>query len=174
MQNILRCLLLFVKLQAEYHLLCSNLISSAIEHIAIAGEEQTDHNLQEQVKSLDLRHFTVPLAASTKVKKSSISGLSSPKTQKHGSKKGSLFSFFERKSSPEEGNSYFYVDIDQQQEGGVAKHVDEMSHDQPQSQSDVLVDVGLDPNPKCANSTSSSLPTSPSLASKNGRWYKCA
>lgn len=178
-----------MKLQAEYHMLCSNLVSSAIDHVMASSEELSDPELLQQVKALDLRHFSVP----SKLKKSSISGLASPKT-KHGSLKASLFSFFERKNSPEEGNSNFYVDIDNPNEEGGAKYISENNssgrqdvfknhvtdsgqsesvekeHVTETSQSEVLVDLGLDPSPISSGATSQSV--SPSLAMKNSK-YTC-
>lgn len=164
-------------------MLCSNLISSAIDQVLVSSDEHSDPELLQQVRALDLRHFSLP----SKLKKSSISGLSSPKV-KHGSLKASLFSFFERKNSPEEGNSNFYVDIDNQNEEGGTNSVEQNNrteavskthvtdcgqsesvdkgHVTEKSQSDVLVDVGLDPSP--TNSAVNSKSVSP-LAVKNGK-----
>lgn len=77
------------------------------------------------------------------------SGSSSPRTQKHGLK-ASLFSLFERKNSPEEGKSSFYVEIDQKQNERNLNQSENVLEDHvtQNSQSDVLVDLGLDPNPQ--------------------------
>lgn len=153
-QMTLKCLLLFIKLQAEYHQLCSNLVSSAIDHLTIMFENQENTELLQQVQSLKLKQLApmqTPVQHAILSRKMSASGNNSPKALKHGLK-ASLFSLFERKNSPEEGKSSFYVDIDQKKD--VSDNVstsqsEDVSHSHmtQNSQSDVLIDLGLDPNP---------------------------
>ncbi|XP_045193117.2 uncharacterized protein LOC123549256 [Mercenaria mercenaria] len=155
LQMTLRCLLLFMKLQAEYHQLCSDLVSSAIDHLTITCEDQENSELLQQIQSLKLKNMSAPLPSPVRhaalTRKMSGSGSSSPKHHKHGLK-ASLFSLFERKNSPEEGKSSFYVDIDQKksEEDTVCSSQSENisdGHVTQNSQSDVLVDLGLDPSP---------------------------
>jgi len=188
-QAIVSCLLLFIKIQAEYHMLCSNLISSALEHILVTSEELSDPELLQEIKSLDLHHFTVP----SKPLKSSKSVLTSSKTQKHGFIKNSLFSLFEKKNLREEGNSSFYVDIDNQTKEVDGNNVGEsasdrtvnlpsshvtdvsqsetgdMSHVTDSSQLELLVDLGLDS--QSGRMATSSLSVSPCVGGRNSKCY---
>ena len=80
------------------------------------------------------------------MKKSSAAGSNSPKAQKH-SIKSSLFSLFERKNSPDESHSSFYVDLNQEPQS------EKINQSQPaldtqkldNSQSEALIQLGLDP-----------------------------
>ncbi|KAL4234078.1 hypothetical protein ACF0H5_005732 [Mactra antiquata] len=152
-QMALRCLLLFVKLQAEYHQLCSNLVSSAVDHLIVTCEDQENSELCQQIQSLQLKSFSNLSNTNTRqtcLKKAPTYGGNSPKLHKHGLK-ASLFSLFERKNSPEEGKSSFYVDIDEKTENKDSGATDQsgvMSYnDKNLSQSEVLIEVGLDPSP---------------------------
>lgn len=149
----LRCLLLFIKLQAEYHQLCSNLVSAAIDRLTIKSESEENSELFQQIHSLKLQNpaprVQSPVRHAALCRKMSGSDSCSPKIQKLGLK-ASLFSLFERKNSPEEGKSSFYVDIDQKQSEENTNQSTTVSEDHmtKKSQSDVLVDLGLDPNPQ--------------------------
>ncbi|WAR13218.1 hypothetical protein MAR_027398 [Mya arenaria] len=149
-QAVIQCLLMFIKLQAEYHLLCSNVVSSAVDRLTSACDDPSSSDLADQVKSLNLH---MPYSMTSKAKKTPTV-TNSPKNQKHGLK-ASLFSFFERKNSPDEGKSAFYVDIDKEevQEGdkcsdGTLSQSDSSSkhHVTEAGQSEILVDLGLDPS----------------------------
>lgn len=151
-QATLKCLLVFIKLQAEYHQLCSSIVSSAIDHLTNTSEDQDYSELLQQVQSLKLKNPSIvqsPVKHAALYKKMLGSGSRSPKSQKHGLK-ASLFSLFERKNSPEEGNSSFYVEIDPKQSERNLNQSENVLEDHltQNSQSDVLVDLGLDPNPQ--------------------------
>ena len=163
-QGIIHSLLTFIKLKAEYHILCSNLITSALERLTAFSNDQQDEFLAEEMKSLGLLSAP-PTNVSSKTKKQS-QGAQSPKPGKHGLK-ASLFSLFERKSSPEEGKSAFYVDFDENTDKDhetvrtpiklLDKNSTTLENKMSQSetsgtgnvaavnQSEVLVDLGLDP-----------------------------
>lgn len=143
-------------------------MSSAIDHLTITCEDQENKELLQEIQSLKLKNLSTPLPSQGRhaplSRKASGPGIGSPKSHKHGLK-ASLFSLFERKNSPEEGKSSFYVDINQKQteedianstqsENVSESHVmqnnqsDTVSEGQvtQNSQSEVLVDLGLDPS----------------------------
>ena len=156
LQMLCRCLLLFIKLQAEYHQMCSNTVSMVINHLAASSDCQENRDLLLQLKALELNKYVTSRQSPTRnsgQKKSAINtSLGSPKSQKHGSFKASLFSLFERKNSPEEGNSSFYVDIGQSvdetslEAEKVTNEMKSRSQTMEKNQSDVLIQLGLDPN----------------------------
>ena len=75
----------------------------------------------------------------------SAAGSNSPKSQKH-SIKSSLFSLFERKNSPDESTSSFYVDLNQEPEIETSQSQPVLqSHKVDNSQSETLIQLGLDP-----------------------------
>ncbi|KAH3692550.1 hypothetical protein DPMN_193099, partial [Dreissena polymorpha] len=152
----LHCLLLFIKLQTDYHQMCSTLLSTAIEHLHSMCREETNLELANQLKTLDLS-----AANYAKAKKPSTSGRSSPRTTKPGLK-ASIFSFFERKNVAEEGgNSSFYVDIDDVtdlNDGGTNCDTDVLEEKDSyatsgerfvveQSKPEMLIDFGTEPGP---------------------------
>ena len=140
--------LLFVKLQLEHYRQCTQSLTHLIEQLIHSCDNFDHAEILQQIKSLELHRY-VPARQSPSrgfgLKKSSTSGSNSPKTPKH-SIKSSLFSLFERKNSPDEGSSSFYVDLNQQEidETSQSKSVSHRD-DTDRSQSEALIQLGLDP-----------------------------
>lgn len=188
-QKSLKCLLLFIKMQSDYHQLCSNLVTSAIDHLNVTGDSQEHVELLQEIQSLKLHNPASPVPSVAKHaglrRTSGSSGISSPKINKHGLK-ASLFSLFERKNSPEEGKSLFYVDFDGKDaldssprtvstgqltitnQSSVEKARPGSPAASQSSQSDVLIDLGLDPNPSDRNQQDDKLTPSHKVPTSDG------
>ncbi|KAK3603429.1 hypothetical protein CHS0354_009412 [Potamilus streckersoni] len=145
-QVIFRCILLLLKMEADYHQICSKSLWSLVETLALVCEKHGNIDIIKQMKSLELNfspHQSPTRNVATKGSLNSLSG--SPKlASKHGNFKTTLFSFFDRKSSPsQESRSSFYVDLPPQGDN------QEILNDQNMQESKtdgVLIQLGLDPD----------------------------
>lgn len=138
-----------MKLQIDYHKQCSQSLTSLIEQLIHTCDKQENSELYHYLQSLELHKYVSSRQSPSRsfgLKKSSSAGSGSPKPQKH-SIKASLFSFFERKNSPDEGNSSFYVDLDQQGDDETSQS-EPLSHPEKvdNGQSETLIQLGLDPD----------------------------
>ncbi|KAK3086897.1 hypothetical protein FSP39_025081 [Pinctada imbricata] len=141
-QVLCQCVLLFLRVQSDYHTMCSNAIASLLQVLFQVYTNTENKSVLQQMSDLDLlpqpsRHS--PSRSPNLLKKKSPS--SSPKVQaKHGSRKSSFFSLFEKKMPSEESKSAFYVDL----EKPSCSQSDSLM-DSRTNQSDVLIQIGLDP-----------------------------
>ncbi|XP_060080146.1 uncharacterized protein LOC132559534 [Ylistrum balloti] len=146
-QVLCQCLLLFLKVHSDYHHMCSVTLTTLLNKLVQIYDSTENKDMLQQMAALDLipkvtkdspSHSGVPPP-----KKNSPSN-GSPKLNKNNTLKTSLFSLFERKSSPDESKCAFYVDLNQT---GANSQLDPFAsgHVLPQSQSEILVPIGLDP-----------------------------
>ena len=144
-QVLCQCVLLFLRVQSDYHQMCSSTVAKLLQILIQVYSTTDSKDVLQQMNDLDLlpqnaRHS--PNRSPSLLKKKSPS--SSPKIQaKHGALKSSFFSLFEKKMPSEESKSAFYVDLEKQ---GVSQS-DSPAGGQVtgNNQSDILVQIGLDP-----------------------------
>ena len=137
-----------MKLQAEYHQKCTQSLSPLIEQLMHICDNNDNGDLLQLMKNLELHRYMSSRQSPSRsfgLKKTSAPGSNSPKASKH-SIKASLFSLFERKNSPDESNSSFYVDLDQRgsNESSQSQLVS-VPDKTGSSQSETLIQLGLDP-----------------------------
>ncbi|KAJ8303333.1 hypothetical protein KUTeg_019729 [Tegillarca granosa] len=139
-----RCLLLFLKLKYDYYQMCSTTITSLLKKLVQSGENTDNKDLLQQMDSLDLLTSSPRDSPNRSFSRKKNSGSSSPKTKnKHNTFTSSFLSLFERKNSPDEKSSAFYVDLNQP--ASIQSESDGSSHMSTDNQSDILVQIGLDP-----------------------------
>ena len=144
-QVLCQCVLLFLRVQSDYHQMCSSTVAKLLQILIQVYSTTDSKDVLQQMNDLDLlpqnaRHS--PNRSPSLLKKKSPS--SSPKIQvKHGALKSSFFSLFEKKMPSEESKSAFYVDLEKP---GVSQS-DSPAGGQVtgNNQSDILVQIGLDP-----------------------------
>ena len=154
----------------EHHRQCTQSLTSLIEQLIHSCDNSDNREVLQQMKGLQLHKYVSSQQSPSRsfgLKKSAASGSNSPKTPKH-SIKASLFSFFERKNSPDESHSSFYVDLNQQDinesnQSNSVLHTDKTGI----CQSDALIQLGLDPavsNEESASPTGVEIHTTPNDA----------
>ena len=133
----------------DYHHQCTQSLTSLVEQLVHNCDKKENAELFHYIRNLELHKYVSSRHSPSRTfgfKKSSAAGSHSPKAQKH-SIKSSLFSLFERKNSPDESTSSFYVDLNQEpqieklnqsQSGLDSQKIDN-------SQSETLIQLGLDP-----------------------------
>ncbi|XP_021349983.1 uncharacterized protein LOC110448189 isoform X2 [Mizuhopecten yessoensis] len=146
-QVLCQCLLLFLKVHSDYHHMCSVTLTTLLNKLVQIYESTENKDMLQQMASLDLIPKVSrdsPLHSGAALPKKNTPTNGSPKLNKNNTFKTSLFSLFERKSSPDESKCAFYVDLNPT---GASSQLDPFasSHVTPQSQSDILVPIGLDP-----------------------------
>lgn len=149
-QVLCQCLLLFLKVHSDYHHMCSVTLTTLLNKLVQIYESTENKDMLQQMASLDLIPKVTkdsPLHTGAPPSRKSSPNNGSPKLNKNNTFKTSLFSLFERKSSPDESNCAFYVDLNQNGASSQLQNVDPFAscHVTPQSQSDILVPIGLDP-----------------------------
>ena len=139
-QTSCQVLLLFAKLQKQYFQMCHQKMADLIHHLLAAKDPDRSGEVAKLILKLGLAEELSPHDkaivslpntpwGSPKLGKASHQSHGSPKLPNRGSG-FKLFSLFERKPSPDEGKSAFYVSMPESEE---------VRDELPQ---DVLVDVG--------------------------------
>lgn len=113
LQILCRCFLLFLKVQLDYHQMCSATIASLLSILVQTSECSDNKDVLLQMSNLDLIPPSPRQSPSrSNSRKKQTQGSFSPKLPpKQNTLKSSFFSLFERKSSPDESTSSFYVDL---------------------------------------------------------------
>lgn len=124
--------------------MCSTTITSLLKKLVQSGETSDNKDLLQQMDSLDLLTSSPRDSPNRSLSRKKNAGSSSPKTKnKHNTFTSSFLSLFERKNSPDEKSSAFYVDLNQP--ASIQSESDGSSHMSADNQSDILVQIGLDP-----------------------------
>lgn len=149
LQVLCQCVLLFLRVQSDYHQLCSQTISTLLDKLVQKYKTTDTKDVLQQMTDLELVSRESPSRSFLKKKSPSAS----PKLPAKQNLKSSFLSLFERKSGESDGNSAFYVDLENS--SSKASQGDIHAVDKPE----ILVHIGLDPvqeNDK-ADSVSTSL-----------------
>ena len=132
-----QCVLLFLKVQSDYHQLCSVTISSLLSKLVQNYKTTETKDVIQQMTDLDLVARGSPPCSNLSPKKKSPSA--SPKLPSKQNFKSSFLSLFDRKNVESDSNSAFYVDLNKP--GSEATQGDIQVLNKPE----ILVHIGLDP-----------------------------
>lgn len=154
LQIICRCFLLFLKVQMDYHHMCSATIASLLGILVKSYECSDNRDILIQMDNLDLIH--VPSSPQQPPSRSKNKGSYSPKLPtKQNTLKSSFLSLFERKSSAEENSrsgSSFYVDLKNLGPDSSGQHLNIKTEDaqmidaKEDNKTGILVQIGPDPS----------------------------
>lgn len=108
-QMLVTCILLLLKMESHYHQVSHQAILSQIKDITHTCARQNYPDVLQQMQNFGLLCQIPPPAAIRNDHKIDVKPPESPK-QAAKAMKGSFFSLFTRKNSPDEGKSSFYVD----------------------------------------------------------------
>ncbi|XP_062621057.1 uncharacterized protein LOC134282671 isoform X1 [Saccostrea cucullata] len=137
LQVLCQCVLLFLKVQSDYHQLCSVTISSLLDKLVQKYKTTDTKDVLQQMTDLDLVARDSPSHSFSSSKKKSPSA--SPKLPVKQNLKSSFFSLFERKNVESDGNSAFYVDLEKPSTETL------QGQSQVLNKPEILVQIGLDP-----------------------------
>lgn len=137
LQVLCQCVLLFLKVQSDYHQLCSVTISSLLSKLVQNYKTTETKDVLQQMTDLNLVVRESPPNLNFSPQKRSPSA--SPKLQAKQNLKSSFLSLFDRKSAENDSNSAFYVDLDKPNLKAPQGDVHVLN------KPEILVHIGLDP-----------------------------
>ncbi|VDI72766.1 Hypothetical predicted protein [Mytilus galloprovincialis] len=180
LQILCRCLLLFLKVQLDYHQMCSATVASLLSVLVQSYECSENKDILLQMSNLDIIPPSPRQSPSrnNSRKKQNQSSYSPKLPTKQNTLKSSFLSLFERKNSPDESSSgtAFYVDISKSDQSDpptkdnqkvlnkdiVFDSIEE-PHGEPRGdvKTGILVQIGPDPTDEVLPESSLMKPVSP-------------